>query len=441
MPRPDRPPGELLRVTADAVPAGHVHWLVPWLVPQGKLTLLDGDPGVGKSTLLLDWAARLTTGRPMPDQESAPPAPAEGSGQAPGPPGGSAGATEKTPGRADSQGPPDVEQMLADLLNEFPLPTLEPLAPAKPACPPAPPPTPAPPHEPVRGAVTILTAEDAVSDTIVPRLEAAGADRARVHVVTAAIDPGQPGTRPPVLPLDLRPLEDMVRQTESRLLIVDPLAAFLGRDADACREQDVRRCLHALGGLADRTGCAVVLLRHLTKTGGGKALYRGGGSIGIAAAARSCLLAARDPDRPQHDPAHPLHGILAPIKTNYAAPPLSLCYRLDPVGPPGVCRLVWTGTSPLTADDLVRQPDGDDLVRQPDGAEDAGAVEEAALVLRAMLKYGPKPATDCCREAAQAGVSVGSLRRAKRQLRVQSCRDRFLGKWYWRLPAEGSTGR
>jgi hypothetical protein len=435
MPRPERPPAELLTVTADVVPPCPLRWLVPWWVPQDKLTVLDGDPGVGKSTLLLDLAAHLTTGRPMPGQESTPPsaAPTDGPRRAPGPPGGSGEGTEQDPGRADPEGPPDIDQLLADLMSQFAPTALEPLAPAAPAFPPGKAAAgPALPYVPLRGAVTILTAEDAVADTIVPRLDAAGADRALVHVVTVALDAGQPGTRLPILPLDLRPLEDKVRQTESRLLIVDPLAAFLGRDADACRESDVRRCLHALAGLAERTRCAVVLLRHLNKSGGGRALYRGGGSIGIVAAARSCLLAARDPDRPQHDPAHPLHGILAPIKTNYAAPPVSLCYRLDPVGQPGICRLVWTGTSPLTADDLLRKPDG---------PEQRGALEEAALMLRAMLKYGPKPTQDCRREAKQAGVSAVTLRRAKARVGVESCHDGLLGKWYWRLPANRPTGR
>lgn len=44
-----------------------LHWLWPGRLPVGMVTVLDGDPGLGKSLLTLDLAARITTGRPMPD--------------------------------------------------------------------------------------------------------------------------------------------------------------------------------------------------------------------------------------------------------------------------------------------------------------------------------------------------------------------------------------
>ena len=45
-----------------------VTWLWENRIPLGKITILDGDPGMGKSLLTLTIAARLTTGKPLPGQ-------------------------------------------------------------------------------------------------------------------------------------------------------------------------------------------------------------------------------------------------------------------------------------------------------------------------------------------------------------------------------------
>jgi len=55
----------LLRM-ADVQPEP-IQWLWPGRVPLGKLTLLAGDPGLGKSLITLDWAARVSLGRLWPD--------------------------------------------------------------------------------------------------------------------------------------------------------------------------------------------------------------------------------------------------------------------------------------------------------------------------------------------------------------------------------------
>jgi hypothetical protein len=51
-----------------------VEWLWPGRVPLGKLTVLDGDPGLGKSAMTLDIAARLSAGLELPDGERCEPA-------------------------------------------------------------------------------------------------------------------------------------------------------------------------------------------------------------------------------------------------------------------------------------------------------------------------------------------------------------------------------
>jgi predicted ATP-dependent serine protease len=172
-------------VCLNEVEARGVTWLwAPW-IPFGKLTGVDGDPEVGKSALLLDLAARVSAGAPMPD----------------GTPGLSAG-------------------------------------------------------------VCIASAEDGLADTVRARLLAAGADLTRAHSLTSVCD-DQSVQRPLELPLDVGALEKVLVERQCRLLVVDPLAAFLGRGANAQNEQSMRRCLHLLAEMAARTGCAVVLVRHL----------------------------------------------------------------------------------------------------------------------------------------------------------------------------------
>jgi hypothetical protein len=215
---PKRPSTECCVRSMSGVHVRPVEWLWPGWIPLGKLTVLDGDPGVGKSTLLFDLAARLSRDGVMPDGAAGP-----------------------------------------------------------------------------LGAALLLSAEDGVEDTIRPRLEAAGGVAGRLFTLPAVRgDDGH--MRPPEVPLDLPAIDAAVRQYGARLVVIDPLMAFL-TGADASVDQEVRRALFRLSRLAERRECAVVCLRHLFKAGGDKAVYRGGGSIGIVAAARSALVAAADTRR------------------------------------------------------------------------------------------------------------------------------------------------
>lgn len=152
----------------------------------------------------------------------------------------------------------------------------------------------------------LLSAEDGLADTVRPRLDAAGGDPARVHALTEVVDlaedTGECFLRSPTL-RDVGPISDAVESTGARLLIVDVLMAYLGGKTDSHRDQDIRAVLHPIAALADRAGCTVLLLRHLNKTTGGSALYRGGGSIGIVGACRAGYVVARPrrrgPPRPR----------------------------------------------------------------------------------------------------------------------------------------------
>ena len=169
---------------------------------------------------------------------------------------------------------------------------------------------------------------------------------------------------------------------------------------DASRDQDVRRALFQLARLAERRSCAVVCLRHLNKTNGDKAIYRGGGSIGIIGAARAGLLVAPDPDDLKR-------RLLAVTKCNLATPPRPLRFTLEPHD--GVCRVAWRGAADYEADELVRRVSS---AERAEREETRGMLDEAMGFLRDLLATGPKPRSMCYLLGQAAGYSRRTLERA-----------------------------
>ncbi len=212
--------------------------------------------------------------------------------------------------------------------------------------------------------------------------------------------------RPTELPRDLEAVETAVEECGACLVVIDPLMAFLTR-IDASRDQDVRRALHKLTRVAERQNAAVVCLRHLNRFGD-KAIYRGGGSIGIVAAARSGLLIAADPDDPQS-------RLLAATKCNLAAPPRPLRFRLEPQG--GVCRVVWHGGADYEADDLVRKMSHKE---RTDREEIRCLLQEAMDFLRDFLASGPKPRSQCYLMGQVNGYSRRTMERAVKALDLRT---------------------
>ncbi|HLX89555.1 MAG TPA: AAA family ATPase, partial [Acidimicrobiales bacterium] len=127
---------------------------------------------------------------------------------------------------------------------------------------------------------------------------------------------------PITLPSDVEALRRAVQRTKARFVVIDPLSAFLSGNIDSYKDADIRRALHPLKILAEETGAAVVVVRHLNKTRGGSAIYRGGGSIGITGAARSVLLVAKDLSEPERH-------VIASVKSNLGPPPEALAFHLE----------------------------------------------------------------------------------------------------------------
>src|SRR5262249_31710234 len=137
----------------------------------------------------------------------------------------------------------------------------------------------------------ILSAEDGPADTIRPRLEAANADLERVRILSPMLASDDQLR----FPDNSAALEQAIIEMGADVVFIDPFSAYLGK-GDANKDQDVRKVLSGIAGVAARTNAAIVIVRHLNKRADtGNALYRGGGSIGIIAAARVAFLVAADP--------------------------------------------------------------------------------------------------------------------------------------------------
>jgi AAA domain len=225
-----------LRCIREIVPEP-VNWLWPNRLAAGKVALLFGEPGIGKSQISLDIAARISTGGEWPDGGKAP-----------------------------------------------------------------------------LGHVIILSSEDGLADTVRPRLDAAGADVNRIHVVEAVRNAN--GTaRTFNLAADLDALEDAINDTsgELRLIIIDPITSYMGR-IDSHRTTDVRGVLEPLAAFAERLGVAVLAVSHPPKSTPPKAMNAVTGSGAYVAFARSVFLVVEEPETDRR--------LLLPVKNSLAEHPL-----------------------------------------------------------------------------------------------------------------------
>jgi len=273
-------------------------------------------------------------------------------------------------------------------------------------------------------AVVLATAEDAVAQVVVPRLLAAGADLARVHLVQVRRDGITGGL---VLPDDVAALKDRVVAAGARFLVIDPFVAHLADTVNAHRDQDVRRAIAPLVWLAEEAAVAILGIVHLNKSDQAAVLSRVGGSVAFVAAARSVLLLGPDPD----DREGPTR-VLAHAKCNFGVRAPSLRLRLEARAVPGdeatirTSGIAWAGEATgVRAADLIAS--------ETDEARDEG--DEATAILRQLLRDGPRPAQDVQKNLRAAGVGERAWRRAKRDLRVRSEPAGFQGGWMWSLPS------
>ncbi len=254
--------------------------------------------------------------------------------------------------------------------------------------------------EPVSGGAILLQAEDDLGATVKASIEAAGGDPGRIRVYTQAE------------PLYLDSQEDLaiIRQAaeeiDARLLVADPFSEFFTKSLKD--EKTIRISFRRLRKLAEDLRMAVILIRHFTKSGT-SALYRGLGGVAVANVARSALVVGHDPSSED-----PYRHVLALNRCNLPRNrDVSLIYRTVKRGDAIV--VDWLGESKYSADDLVS------AARSPD---DRSQLEEACYVLYSILatNEGSMPATEVYEAAKDGLVTIGTLKRAKKMLRVRSRR-------------------
>ena len=303
-----------------------VEWLWEPYIPFGKVTIVQGNPGEGKTTFALRLAAACTTGGTLPGMK--------------------------------------------------PLPPFQ---------------------------VIYQTAEDGLGDTVKPRLIEAAADLDRVLVIDEAKRE---------LTLSDERIEKAITQNGARLIILDPIQAYMGEKTDMNRANEVRPMFRRLADVAERTGCAVILIGHLNKAAGGQSAYRGLGSIDFRAAARSVLLIGRVKREPNV-------RVIVHDKSSLAPEGKPVAFCLDPE-----TGFSWIGEYDITADELLSGA----------GGNTATKTEQAERLILDLLADGKELASEDIEKAAtEAGISARTVRAAKRNLDGRITSKRIGAAWYHAL--------
>ena len=314
---------ELNLIRMSDIEAKEVEWLWYPFIPYGKLTIIQGDPGDGKTTMVLNIAAAVSRGEGF-----------------------------------------DEGMNITEPMN-----------------------------------VIYQTAEDGLADTVKPRLEQARADCSRVLVIDE--------TNKALSMLDKR-VEEALDKTGARLLIMDPIQAYLGGSMDMNRANEAREMTKHLATIAEQRNCAIILIGHMNKAGGCKAAYRGMGSIDFFAVARSVLLVGR---------------VIG--KDNYRAM-VQIKNNLAPFGHPKAFELSedgfeWIGDYEITADEVLGGI-----------APKANKQEKAIALLRELAEdHNMIPSNEAVELAKEEDISKRTLEIAKNELGIKA--RRINNTWYWIL--------
>ena len=255
--------------------------------------------------------------------------------------------------------------------------------------------------------VIYQTAEDGMGDTIKPRLIEAGADLSRVMVIDDTEE---------ALTLSDDRIEKAVRQNRVRLVIIDPVQAFIGADVDMNRANEVRPVFRKLGMIAEKTGCAIVLIGHLNKSSGTQSTYRGLGSIDIQATARSVLLVARLRDKPNI-------RIMAHDKSSLAPTGDAIGFEMTEDN-----GMVCIGPYDITIDELLSGNEGRGK-KKLDIAENF--IKEYFGTNKVI------PSNEIMMEAAKRSIKRNTLLSAKKKLGITSDKEKAKDGtiyWTWIMP-------
>lgn len=314
---------KLKMIRMSEVQSQEIEWLWYPFIPYGKLTIIQGDPGDGKTTMVLNLAAKLSKGEAL-----------------------------------------DENMKVTEPVN-----------------------------------VIYQTAEDGLADTVKPRLELAGADCERIIVIDESDKS--------LSMVDER-LEQAIVRTGARLLILDPIQAYLGGGMDMNRANEARDMTKKLGALAEKTKCAIILIGHMNKASGNKAAYRGMGSIDFFAVARSVLLVGRVEGESNT-------RAVVQIKNNLAAFGHPKAFALSEDG------FKWIGDYEITVDEVLGGI-----------APKANKMEQAKQMLRELAEtQNAVLSNEIFDRADELGISKRTLENAKKELGIRA--RKINNAWYWEL--------
>jgi hypothetical protein len=284
-------------------------------------------------------------------------------------------------------------------------------------------------------SIIMLSAEDGVADTIVPRLMAAGADLAKVKIVTAVHEEDGSGRRIFNLTRDLDVLESLITKLgDVGLVIVDPVDAYIGGNVDSHKNAAVRAVLEPISEMADRLSVAILALTHFSKQVGGKAIYRFIGSIAHIGAARIAFAIVADPE-------DKTRVLLLHAKNNLAPSQKGLAFRIEQHSvADGVI-----GSSIFFEPEHVTDVSADEALAEA-GAGQTTAKDEVIEFLLNILANGRVKIPDIEAEARKAGLLAEDkqmrqskpFRSAKTELHIVSTRQGFGADavYYWSLPEQ-----
>ena len=314
---------KLKMIRMSEVQSQEIEWLWYPFIPYGKLTIIQGDPGDGKTTMVLNLAAKLSKGEAL-----------------------------------------DENMKVTEPVN-----------------------------------VIYQTAEDGLADTVKPRLELAGADCERIIVIDESDKS--------LSMVDER-LEEAIVRTGARLLILDPIQAYLGGGMDMNRANEARDMTKKLGALAEKTKCAIILIGHMNKASGNKAAYRGMGSIDFFAVARSVLLVGRVEGESNT-------RAVVQIKNNLAAFGHPKAFALSEDG------FKWLGDYEITVDEVLGGI-----------TPKANKMELAKQMLRELAEtQSAVLSNEIFDRADELGISKRTLENAKKELGIRA--RKINNAWYWEL--------
>lgn len=276
------------------------------------------------------------------------------------------------------------------------------------------------------GAAIMANAEDPESEVITPRLTAAKADLTKVSIIVPTDDND---TSMFTIPDNVDALAKEIVDMNVRVVIFDPLEAFLSTKVNNYSNHHVRQALHSLEAMAKKVNCSVIIVRHLNKDSGKAAIYRGGGSIGIIGAARASIMVAKDP-------TDKTRCLMVPNKGNWSAVKDGIAYKTvdtELVGKGGdvirTSRIVWDGEVALDAN-AVLQPSSD-MAEMTD-------LDDASSFIRTFLKDGPHTSGEVFSAAAAQGIAKKAIYRAARLINVMKHPEMEGGKqtWIWEIESE-----